>query len=431
MEHATQAAMTTSNRTPAINQSRGRRMSQTPRTTSPSIAAQQGLEGVAKTLNSGCECCATQFCQGLLQSASLRQLSVTLLGPPIHHRDSLSEMLEGRVANISWIPDSYSFLAGQRSRGVRKRLLRLKDQFAGTSDIDYTSQLVKALDANPHNMVLAYWGTIPLPDLALIKRLRPQVKTVLMMLCYPLALTTLGIHRQQYFLRRSACLLDGVLYPSYEMKEYVQARVFKERPVPSLVLPPCWPTYYQAAFPQWSPDPFPRLVYVGRTDLAHPTIHPADDIRPIMRDLLDAGIELHHAYSPETDDGHPKRKPFLPLHLRELIAQMERYDASLICYNTDACSRDDRFSLTVFDRLLTSVAAGIPIAIPAQGYAAAKSYLKQYPAVLEFRSPADLAEKLAVRSDIERFHRAAWDARRHYTAKSQAGQLERFLGQLL
>jgi hypothetical protein len=365
------------------------------------------------------------------QSTSLRQVTITLLGPPIEHRDSLNEMLEGRVANASWFPDSHSFLAGQRSRGVWSRLVRVHDQLFGTSATDYKDQLVRALDANPHNLVIAYWGTIPLPDLALVKRVRPQVKIVLMMLCYPLALTTLGIYRQQYFLRRSARLLDGILYPSHEMKEYVQARVFKERLVPSLVLPPCWPAHYQAASVQWSADTVSKLIFVGRTDLSSPTIHPADDIRPMMRDLLDAGIELHHAYSPETDDGHPKRKPFPHISLREVIAMMGRFDASLICYNTAACHRDDRFSLTVFDRLLTSVAAGIPIAIPAQGYAAAKSYLKQYPAVIEFNSPADLAEKLAVRSDIERLHRAASDARSHYTAKSQAEQLERFCEQLL
>ncbi len=83
-----------------------------------------------------------------------------------------------------------------------------------------------------------------------------------------------------------------------------------------------------------------------------------------MQGILDSGVHLHHAWSPETDDGHPHRRPFQPLPMLDLIDRIGDFDASLIAYNTQACARDDRFWLTIPDRLVTSVAAGAPSRSP-------------------------------------------------------------------
>src|SRR5207247_7995455 len=121
----------------------------------------------------------------------------------------------------------------------------------------------------------------------------------------------------------------------------------------------------------------------------------------LMRAILDSGIDLHHCYSAETDDGHPRRKPFRPMSLPDLIQKMASFDASLIAYNTGACPRADRFELTIPDRLITSVAAGVPVAIPKQGYSAAKSYLKDYPAVIQFDSPDNLRKAISDRQCVD------------------------------
>ena len=47
------------------------------------------------------------------RDSSLSQMAVTLLGPPIEHRDSLIAMLEGRARRICWVPDSQTFRKGK------------------------------------------------------------------------------------------------------------------------------------------------------------------------------------------------------------------------------------------------------------------------------------------------------------------------------
>jgi hypothetical protein len=154
-------------------------------------------------------------------------------------------------------------------------------------------------------------------------------------------------------------------------------------------------------------------------------------MRPLLRALLEAGVEVHHGYSAETADSHPLRKAFAPRPLKELIATMSSFDASLIAYNTDVCKRAERFELTVPDRLISSVAAGVPIAIPATGYAASKSYLRDYPAVFEFKSAADLAAQLADRERVAQARARAWDARVNFVASRHSETLKQFVFRML
>jgi hypothetical protein len=365
-----------------------------------------------------------------MSNSSVNQLSVTLLGPPIEHRDSLTAMLEGRVGRVSWVPDSITFRQAKNA-GLRGRWKRLIDQVCGTSDPEYIKHITNSLDESGSRVVIAYWGTLPLPDLAALKMARPNVRVVLMVLCYPLALSGFGISRQNFFMRRAAEVLDGMLFPSPAMQNYFAKWVLLGRMPWSTILSPCWPASFQSAEPAAPIEPSPNLIFIGRTDLAGRTAQRCDDVRPLMRQILDAGIDLHHVYSSETDDSHPRRKSFAPVGMSELVQKVSGFDASLVAYNTDACPRDDRFWLTVPDRLITSVAAGVPVAIPRKGYLAAKEYLKDYPAVIEFDSPEQLARVLADRSYIARLRQAAWNARQNYSAARHGADLQRFLEQLL
>ena len=68
---------------------------------------------------------------------------------------------------------------------------------------------------------------------------------------------------------------------------------------------------------------------------------------------------------------------------------------------------------------------------PQEASLAAKEYLKDYPAVIEFDSPEQLARVLADRSYIARLRQAAWNARQNYSAARHGADLQRFLEQLL
>jgi hypothetical protein len=356
-------------------------------------------------------------------------LSVTLMGPDIDHKISLEAMLANRVSGLTWLPDSISLLMG-RPLTAGQRIQRTIDQLTYTRDKNFLKKTCLHLDHKETNILIAYWGTRPLADVIAIKRLRPHIKIVLMVLCFPLALDNAALKRQHWLMRHAAPFLDGILYPNAAMREYFFNIVLGKpgRHLKDLILKPCWPQSYQGKAIQNQPAfDRPNLIYVGRTDLSNHTVHAADDLRPLMTEILETQIELYHVYSRETADGHPYRRTFEPLDQAGLIAEMTAHDASLIAYNTSACRRTERLELTVPDRLLTSVAAGVPIAIPAAGYRGSKQYLADYPAVFEFDSAPDLKRQLEDRERVLALHEVAWRARKLYTAEAQGDLLAQFL----
>jgi hypothetical protein len=364
------------------------------------------------------------------QRAKLADCAIAFLGPQIEHRDSLRAMLGGRAKDLHCIPDSPTF----RSAAGLPRLpkwSRLIDQLVGTRDHNYLDHVLGEIDRHDSRLVIGFWGTPPLPDLAAIKKARPHVKTVFMVLCYPLALAAGGIKRQNLFLRRAAPHLDGIIYSSREMADYFAGSALKRHHPNGVVIPPCWPASFFSDSRAQPVVDHPNLIYTGRPDLNGIGAQASDDVRPLMKSLLGAGIELHHGRSKELDDGHAQRRTFKSVTLPKLIEMISGYDASLIAYNTDAAPKTDRFDLTVFDRLITSVTAGVPIAIPRKGYAGAKSYLKDYPAVIEFDSAEELKSALSDRPRVHRLRDAAWNARKLYTAERQGEALNTFLSGLL
>ena len=360
---------------------------------------------------------------------TIRPISVNLLGPDIDHKQSLQAMLKGRVSKVTWLPDTSSLLKG-RPPTLTQRVQRAVDQLSHTRNREFIEKTLSHLDQNDTDLIIAYWGTGPLADICAIKRMRPKIKVVLMVLCFPLALDGLGISRQHWFMRYAAPNLDGILYSNSVMRDYFHKHVFgsEARHVRELILKPCWPLSYQSKGERKDLESdSPSLIYVGRTDLSSHTVHAADDLRPLMSEILSNQIKLHHVRSPETSDGHQYRRPFEPLDQADLIAKMPEYDASLIAYNANACRRTERLEITVPDRLLTSVAAGVPVAIPSVGYSGSKEYLKDFPAVIEFESADDLRCQLADRERIRDLHKASWAARETYCAEAQGDALAGFL----
>lgn len=356
-------------------------------------------------------------------AVALDRVRACVIGPDIPHRQSLLVMLEALAISACSADDSHTFRS-RRGPDLRSRFVRGMDLAFGTRDQDYLDYVLAEIDRSSADVLIFYWGTLPLADIVAIKRLRPRLKTMLMLLCYPLSLSTAGIVRQWAVLQRAMPSIDALICPTAEMQDYLERNLLGGRRRPLIgVVAPCWPDSMCPSVRSEDIADQPNLVYVGRTDLSGRTVHKADDIRGLMHGVLDAGIELHHAYSPETDDGHPRRKQFKPLSVGDLMAVMSGFDASLVAYNTDACRRTDRFDLTVPDRLLSSVLAGVPIALPADGYAASRSYLCDYAAVLTFSSPEDLHRQLADREQISRLKDVAWKSRRRYVAERQAGAL--------
>jgi hypothetical protein len=368
----------------------------------------------------------------------MSEIRLALLGPEIEHHDSLQAAWQAATSQPSllpWVPDSHTFRRKQQAcaAGLTTKLLRkLEPLLWGTRERSYLDFVLNALDQNNTQVLLAYWGTMPLADVLALRRARPRLKLILLALCYPLALTTPGVWRQRLAVWRAAGALDGVICPTPEMQRYLQTHDLRgQKHIHFGVVPPCWPLSFQVQARSPAASSSPNVIFTGRTDISGSTAHAADDLRPLLRGLLDAGIELHHASAKEVDDAHPLRRPFDAMSLPALIQKMSAHDASLIAYNTAACQRVERFTFTVPDRLISSVCAGVPIAIAATGYEASKTYLADYPAVLTFKSPEDLKAQLSDRARIQSLRDAAWLLRKKYSAEAQGDRLLRLVQQVM
>jgi hypothetical protein len=82
------------------------------------------------------------------------------------------------------------------------------------------------------------------------------------------------------------------------------------------------------------------------------------------------------------------------------------------------------------DRLISSVAAGIPVAIPSTGYDACRSYLQEYEAAIEFKDCEELAAKLRDRESVSRLQEKARMNRARYTVERWAPAFHEFLGRV-
>ena len=364
-------------------------------------------------------------------SADLKLPAIVLLGPPIEHRESLMVMLQGHAARIEWMPDSFSFNRNTPKDGTGAAIARRLDALRGTSDRRYLQLLDETLENVNPDVLIAYWGTIPLADIIAVRRIRPKIKIILMMLCYPLSLEPFGIIRQQLILSLAAKSIDGAICPGPEMLSYLQQKGLLAPQAQMAIVKPCWPVRLHAQSEPVAGFPKPNVIYVGRPDLSGATVHAADDVRPLISELLAAGVEVTHGRSAEMNDGHPLRHQFSAVPIDQLAGIMSRHDASLIVYNLSACKRTERFNLTVPDRLITSVGAGVPIALPRNGYAASRSYLEEYPATILFESIEELKRALLDRVRIEEMRAAAWQARKRYSAESQSSVLVEFLRSVL
>jgi hypothetical protein len=360
---------------------------------------------------------------------AMSNIAVALLGPDIEHKISLEAMLAGRVSKVTWIPDSSTFAVINKTQQSR-RFSKMAEAIIGTRSQNYLDHALTIVDKNAVDTVIGYWGSIPFPDLIALKKKRPHLKIVIFLLCFPLSLNSLGIRKQLFGLNNVGRYLTGVIYPSTAMAKYVARNVKLPKDIKSVIVPPAWSEEFLEQITTDDSLEHPNLVFLGRTDLSGATIHPADDIRSIMCNLMDAGIHLNHAFSPETNDNHLNRHLFEPRPVRPLIHFASRFDASLIVYNLAHCGDASRFENTVPDRLLSSVAAGLPIALPEEGYAGCKEYLRDYGATFTYRSPDHLKTLLSDAQRVSELKSFAASNRHHYTAQNIGRDLSSFLQSL-
>jgi len=297
------------------------------------------------------------------------------------------------------------------------------DQLFGTSDREYTSHLCRAIDKGNIECVIAFWGIQPLCDVIALKRARPHVKVILNVLCHPLALSPFRVAIQNWLLRRSLEWLDGLIISSEAMAGYLRSHVPEVVQTPAFI----WPPYLSVDFfPRRRLSPCkqkPNMVFLGRMDWRHGQA--ADNMTAYLNELMDNGVHIY-CHGDDKASNRQYEHKFGYMKLSDATEYATQFDASLAAYNLSAIRSPERFSVTVPDRLVASVAAGIPIAIPANGYQACKEYLKAYRAVIEFKSASTLADALLDRPRMEALRTMGEQDSRHYVGERHISQLLAF-----
>ena len=356
---------------------------------------------------------------------------IAYLGPAIDHRDSLRRSMRSSGIELVDIPDTLSWnrrpnaLHRSKTRQIATRTARGLQQFAGTRDSEYLGHALEQIDNNGIHTILAYWGIRPLPDIKALKKLRPSVRFILNVLCHPLGLNTRKVTLQNLMMRTSLSSLDGLIFPGTAMQEYFHKTFPRSRTLPSLLQPPCWDSHYFPGSPAPPLKDRPNIVFLGRMDWK--AGQPSDNVVEFLGALMNEGIDVNFCRTPESEINHIHAHPFDPIPFSEMASFGAQFDASLIVYNLGVVKRSERFDITVPDRLISSVCAGVPIALPRQGFFGCKEYLSDLGAVIEYDSPGDLACQLRDRNAIARLRLVAQKNSLKYQAERHVPALLNFL----
>jgi hypothetical protein len=357
---------------------------------------------------------------------------IAYLGPPNDHGTSLELVFRRAGIPLLQIRDSLSWPHASHPEtdfGWTARVSRLRAQIFGTDDEQYLEYALRLIDEAGITCVLAFWGTRPLPDIRALKRRRPHLRFALTVLCHPLGLSRGKVFLQNLMFNHTVRDLDGLVVSSTVLDRYLKEKLPNSRGIPTLVHSPCWADEYSRHVPLEAAAERPNVIFIGRMDWR--AGQSTDNVTGLLRDLMRNGIDVHFSNTPESKIQDEHACPFDALGMKELADFAARFDASLILYDLASAQTTDRFEVTIPDRLITSVAAGIPIALPSETYAACREYLKAYGAVLEFRSMEHLAEQLRDRKRINELRRLAWERSRLYRAEQHLPALLTFLRQLL
>lgn len=354
------------------------------------------------------------------------------------HSVNLRYLLQSVGENLQIIPDSLS--AGVYERVPRpvswkpvalawKRGHRLVSQLHRTEHRGYVDGVIREIDRSGIDCIIAFWGIQPIPDIAAIKKYRPETKIILNVLCHPTAISRTRAGAQDWFLRRAMKYCDGLILSGRLMKAYFESRILRGRSVPVLIWPPYLSRRFHALRRLTECSTIPSALFLGRMDWSR--AQASDNVRASLLELMNEGINIYYDNSPEGRGLHRLGHAFAYRPLAEILLYATQFDAAVVMYNLSACECTDRFDVTVPERLVSSVAAGIPVAIPRSGYDACKEYLKSYRAVIEFTSMKELAVRLGARDEVKELKQMAQEDRANYEGECNLRPLLEFISDVM
>lgn len=310
---------------------------------------------------------------------------------------------------------------------IREQIVKISAKFFGSNNSEFVQVANTIISDNNLSVILAYWGTNVIPDIIAIKKCNPNLKIILNVMCHPMGLTPLSVISQNKYMKYARKFIDGYLFSNELMRDYFRSKIFYSD-VPHLVVPPLLSRKF---FPKNFQQPCsnqPNLLFLGRPDWWNG--QPTDNLSSQLTEAIQAGIHVYHADDSTSADPGELRHSFHYMTFTELKDFATQFDASLIVYNLDSVTNTDRFTNTVPDRLIASVAFGIPIVIPRSGYTAIKSFLHEYEAVIEFDNYDELFFIMSNRPYMDELRQIARNNSIKYSLEGYLPQLLTFFSNL-
>ena len=338
--------------------------------------------------------------------------SIAYLGPRTIHNYFLRSSFRNLNINYIYIPDYITYLHDNMNIIGHSIISRVASQVHGVGNPQYLEHLRRILVDNNIDTIYAHWGTIPLPEIISIRKLKFNVKIFINVLCHPLGLDHLKVFSQNMVYRRAVQFCDGIVLPSQKMMDYFESKIFGKSKVDRLVFPPYFSSDFYPCDRISKCSYVPNLVFLGRTDWW--AGQPTDDVSVILDTLCKMNIHIYHSQSDNKFSDTKYIHIYNSKSFKDIVRYATQFNASLVTYNLEKCQCTARFEGTIPDRLITSVAAGIPVAIPSRGYDACREYLSEYEATVEFDSLNDLALKLSDRVAMESLsHRSVYNSKKY------------------
>ncbi len=341
--------------------------------------------------------------------------------------DVLFRTAEGDVAR--WLSDGHRVAAAGQNRSKARA-------GASTPEEPLARAAASAGEGEP-DLVFAWWGTEALRALVEAGEAHPSARRVLCVDTFPNASMWVTEVRERQRLRSFARDIDGLVYPSPEMRATHVGAVPWLESIPWVALPQPLPARAHARHREFLPDELtlpptdgPRLVLTGRADLLW-----TRDPRMRKDALGDALIGLEGAGFEVWTSGHfaaekqSRFRTYPTFSTEEMLdgtfaTYIAQFDGQLALYNVANGTLRRRVSAGLSTRFAFGLASPSPLIVPPESRFAAK-FLREHPIGIVLDDPQRL------RADVERRQsdiRAAWTASHHsWTAEGQSDLVQRFL----
>jgi len=311
-------------------------------------------------------------------------------------------------------------------------------------------RLSRIIDKTEKELIYGNWGSYGLPEIGMAQRF--HVPIVYEFLTYPCSSIRLGYKIENFFNKRIVNKLDGRVFPTQRMYNYMR-NVFGIHLGKNLLFSECFTEkfYYRRRLPLLSAvDGQPHVVFIGIDDR---------DILPQIEEVASRKIHVHmcnlnqvgwasrlftSAFA-NAQEGLIEERAFKNLGFihqfnrfnHQEIADgtfatfLTQFDACLVTYNFWYTSGLYRFSNSIPQRFSMALLAGIPIIVPEGYLQGCEEIINKYEIGFAYKNYIDLKNKLYDKSLLNRYRENAIKNAHVFSLENNFIKMDKFLKRII